>query len=223
MSSAERRALLLLVSLGLAGQGVRWWVTRPGQAPGQIELLAALPPKSPLAHRDSVLALARPLGPGERIDADRATAGELARLPRVGPALAKTIVADREARGPFGALEELDRVPGIGPGLLATIGSHVMFSGGPGARASGQFARPGPPVGGAPGAPPPAGSPPRLNLNSATVSELDGLPGIGPARAAAILQEREARGPFTSVEELSRVPGMGPSAIARLRDRVMVR
>ena len=223
MSSTERRALLLLLSLGLAGQGVRWWVTRPGQAPGQIELLAALPPKSPLAHRDSVLALSRPLGPGERIDADRATAGELARLPRVGLALAKTIVADRETRGLFGALDELDRVPGIGPGLLAAIGSHVRFSGGPGARVSGQFARPSAQVGGGPGALPPAGSPPSLNLNSASVSELDGLPGIGPARAAAILQERETRGPFTSVEELSRVPGLGPRAIARLRDRVMVR
>ena len=223
MSSTERRALLLLLSLGLAGQGVRWWATRPGEAPGQIELLAALPPKSPLAHRDSVLKLARPLGPGERIDADRATAGELDRLPRVGLALAKAIVADRESRGPFGALEALDHVPGIGPGLLASIGSHLTFSGGPGARASGQFARPGTHLTGEPatgrGAEPPA----RLNLNSASVSELDGLPGIGPARAAAILQEREQRGPFTSVEELSRVPGLGPSAIARLRDRVMVR
>ena len=64
MSATERRALLLLLGLGLVGQGVRWWATRPGQAPGQIELLAALPPKSPLAHRDSLLALARPLAPG---------------------------------------------------------------------------------------------------------------------------------------------------------------
>ena len=47
--------------------------------------------------------------------------------------------------------------------------------------------------------------------------------GIGPTRAAAILQERQARGPFASVEELSRVPGLGPAAIARLRDRVAVR
>lgn len=223
MSATERHALLLLLSLGLAGQGVRWWATRPGEPPGQVELLAALPPKSPLAHRDSVLALARPLAPGERIDADRATAGELARLPRVGLALARTIVADRESRGAFGGLEQLDRVPGIGPGLLAAIGSHLTFSPGPVAPASGQFARPsgllpGGPVGG------PAPAPlPTLNLNSASVSELDGLPGIGPARAAAILQEREARGPFESVEELSRVPGLGPAAIARLRDRVVAR
>lgn len=223
MSPTERRALLLLLSLGLAGQGVRWWAARPGEAPGQVELLAALPPRSPLAHRDSLLALARPLGPDERIDPDRATAAELARLPRVGPRLAKTIVADREARGPFGTLEALDRVPGIGPGLMATIGSHLRFSGGPVAPASGHFARPDVPPAGAPDTGPPAAHPPLLNLNSASVSELDGLPGIGPARAAAILQEREARGPFTSVEELSRVPGLGPSAIARVRDRVMAR
>jgi competence ComEA-like helix-hairpin-helix protein len=223
MSSTERRALLLLLSLGLAGQGVRWWATRPGEAPGEVELLAALPPKSPLAHRDSVLALSRPLGPGERIDADRATAGELARLPRVGLALAKTIVADRETRGPFGAPEGLDRVPGIGPGLLAAIGPHVTFSGGPGARASGQFARPGAHLAGPSAATGPSGPAAPLSLNSASASELDALPGIGPARAAAILQERQVRGPFSSVEDLSRVPGLGPSAIARLRDRVSVR
>ena len=79
MSAAERRALILLLSLGLVGQGVRWWLTRPDQAPGEVQLLAALPPRSPAAHRDSILALARPLGPDERVDADRASAAELAR------------------------------------------------------------------------------------------------------------------------------------------------
>jgi competence ComEA-like helix-hairpin-helix protein len=222
MSATERRALLLLLSLGLAGQGIRWWATRPGEAPGQIELLAALPPKSPAAHRDSILALARPLAPGERIDADQATPAELARLPRVGLALAKTIVADREARGPFGGPEGLDRVPGIGPGLLAAIGPHLRFSGPKGVPASGQFARPGADLAGGPPTDRPGTTPPPVNLNSASLSELDRLPGIGPARAAAILQERQARGPFASVEALSRVPGLGPSAIARLRDQVVV-
>jgi competence ComEA-like helix-hairpin-helix protein len=222
MSATERRALLLLLSLGLAGQGIRWWATRPGEAPGQIELLAALPPRSPAAHRDSILALARPLAPGERIDPDQASPTELARLPRIGLALAKTIVADRQARGAFAGLEGLDRVPGIGPGLLAAIGPHLRFSAAPGVPASGQFARPGADltVRTAPGGSGP--TPPLVNLNSASVSELDRLPGIGPARAAAILQEREARGPFASVEALSRVPGLGPSAIARLRDQVVV-
>ncbi|HEY7614356.1 MAG TPA: helix-hairpin-helix domain-containing protein [Gemmatimonadales bacterium] len=216
----------MLLALGLAGQGVRWWVGRPGEAPGQVELLSALPPRSPLAHRDSVLALARPLEPGERIDVDKASAAEVARLPRVGLALAKTIVAEREAKGPFGSLEGLDRVPGIGPGLLAAVTAHVKFSGSAGpsfAPVSGQFARPAPPPPGGSTGPVAGGSSQSVNVNTASVSELDGLPGIGPARAAAILQEREARGSFASVEELSRVPGLGPAAIARLRDRVVVR
>lgn len=216
----------MLLALGLAGQGVRWWIGRPSEPPGQVELLAALPPKSPRAHRDSVLALARPLELGERIDADRAGAAELARLPRVGLALGKTIVAERVANGPFGSLEALDRVPGIGPGLLAALAPHVTFSlqsvpSFP--PASGQFARPVPPGRGVANAPLAVPRSPPVNLNTATLSELDDLPRIGPARAAAILQEREARGPFASVEELSRVPGLGPAAIARLRDLVVVR
>jgi competence protein ComEA len=226
VSATERRALLLLLGLGLVGQGVRWWATRPGEAPGQIELLAALPPRSPIAHRDSVLALARPLAPGEKLDPDRATAAELARLPRVGLALAKIIVADREKGGPFGGLDGLDRVTGIGPGLLAAIGPHLTFS-----RASQSLSPLSPTLDAArPTGDPspclprcPAAPPSRpLNLNAASVSELDGLPGIGPARAAAILHERQARGPFASVEALSRVPGLGPSTIARLRDLVVV-
>jgi len=226
MSPTERRALFMLLTLGLAGQGVRWWLGRPGEPPGQVELLAALPPKSPLAHRDSVLALARPLEREERIDVDQAGAPELSRLPRVGLALAKTIVAERQAKGPFGSLEGLDRVPGIGPGLLAAIAPHVTFSGPADPSftpASGQFARPAPSPPGVSTGPDAGGWSPSVNLNTATLSELDRLPGIGPARAAAILQEREARGPFASVEELSRVPGLGPAAIARLRDRVVVR
>ena len=135
MSATERRALLLLLGLGLAGQVVRWWATRPDEAPGQIELLEALPPKSPLAHRDSIAALTRPLGPGERIDADRAGAGELARLPRVGLALAKTIVADRQNHGTFGSLQGLDRVPGIGPGCWPPSPSTWSSAG---SRAGGQ-------------------------------------------------------------------------------------
>jgi competence ComEA-like helix-hairpin-helix protein len=231
MSSTERRALLLLLGLGLAGQGVRWWLERPGQAPGQIELLAALPPRSPLAHRDSVLALARPLAPGERINPDRATAAELTRLPKVGPALARTIVAYREAHGPFGGPAGLDRVPGIGPGLLAALAGHLEFEG-PAAGAASQSAGPLAPLsestaglGLVPGpvaAPQARGPSALLNLNSANAEALDSLPGIGPARAASIVQYRAQHGPFRSMDELGRVPGVGPAALARLRDHLAV-
>ena len=224
MSSTERRALVLLLALALVGQAVRWLVLRPGEPPGQVELLAALPPGSPAAHRDSIAALARPLGARERIDADRASAAELARLPKIGPALAKAIVAFRQAHGPFGGLEGLDRVPGIGPGLLAAVEPHVEFglAGEAVSRSGGQIAAPpggrscGPGTG-APGCPAA-----RLDLNLASLFALDSLPGVGPTRAASIVQYRASHGPFRSVDELGRVAGMGPAALARVRDLVMV-
>jgi competence ComEA-like helix-hairpin-helix protein len=216
MSSAERRALLLLLSLGLLGQGVRWWAGRPGDAPGEVQLLGALPPRSPAAHRDSMLARSRPLGPSERIDADRASAPELARLPRVGLALAKKIVADREARGPFGGPAGLDRVPGVGPGLLAALGPHLAFSGPSSTSASLPITstQPGAPVEVSGGA--------VVDLNTADVAALDALPGVGPGRARAIVGYRQANGPFHAVQELARVPGIGPAALARLQGRVRV-
>ena len=134
MSAAERRALSCCSRSGSSGRGSAGGSPGPARRPGEVQLLAALPPRSPAAHRDSILALARPLGPDERIDADRASAAELARLPRVGLALAKSIVADREAHGPFGGPAGLDRVPGVGPGLLAAIGPHLAFSGPPSPR-----------------------------------------------------------------------------------------
>jgi competence ComEA-like helix-hairpin-helix protein len=60
-----------------------------------------------------------------RIDLDRATAPELERLPGIGPALAARILADRSARGPFGAPEGLLRVKGIGPRTLERIRPYL--------------------------------------------------------------------------------------------------
>jgi competence protein ComEA len=70
------------------------------------------------------------------------------------------------------------------------------------------------------GSPSGAGSP--IDLNVATVDELDTLPGVGPATAAAIVDDRQRNGPFASVDDLERVPGIGPSKLASLRDLVTV-
>jgi competence protein ComEA len=71
------------------------------------------------------------------------------------------------------------------------------------------------------GAPAPGAA--ALNLNSATLDELDGLPGIGPAKARSIIEYRENHGSFQGVDELGRVPGMSSSLVKRLRDRVYVK
>jgi competence protein ComEA len=208
MPRSEARAILLLLALAVAGQGVRYLVGRPGEPPGQIQVLGAMSAGSPRAQRDSSMQQATPLGPGERVDVDHASAAELARLPKVGIRLAKVIIADREAHGPFRNLAGLDRVGGVGPGLLKLLAPHVAF--GEGAPSS--------------AAPEVVGTaPPAINLNTAGPSELDALPGIGPSRAAAILHYRKQHGRFTSVDELGQVPGFGRAAVARLQDRLTVR
>ena len=61
----------------------------------------------------------------------------------------------------------------------------------------------------------------RINLNEATVEELTSLPGIGPARARAIVERRD-EAPFDSADELTDVPGIGPALVEKLRDHVEV-
>lgn len=62
----------------------------------------------------------------------------------------------------------------------------------------------------------PLGPGENIDPNTATLEDLRRLPGIGPARAAAILRERSDGGAFSGAEELSRVPGIGPATAARL-------
>jgi competence protein ComEA len=61
-----------------------------------------------------------------------------------------------------------------------------------------------------------------IDLNTATVQQLDTLPGIGPVTAAAIVSWREANGKFTSVDQLADVDGIGPGRLEKLRPHVRV-
>jgi competence protein ComEA len=62
---------------------------------------------------------------------------------------------------------------------------------------------------------------PTVDINSASVNELVELPGIGPAKAAAIVEERSVA-PFKSVDDLVRVRGIADTTIAELRDHARV-
>jgi competence protein ComEA len=61
-----------------------------------------------------------------------------------------------------------------------------------------------------------------INVNVASAEELEELPGIGPTLAAAIVEDRERNGPFTSVDDLNRVPGIGDGRLAPIRELVTV-
>jgi competence protein ComEA len=79
----------------------------------------------------------------------------------------------------------------------------------------------------APGGPPAASPregvvPPTgpISLSSATIEELDELPGVGPITAQKIVDYRAEHGPFASVDDLDAVPGIGPTRIEQLRELV---
>ena len=59
-----------------------------------------------------------------------------------------------------------------------------------------------------------------VNINTATVEELQLLPGIGEARARAVIELRKRNGGFKSVDELTQVKGIGETALERLRPYV---
>ena len=59
-----------------------------------------------------------------------------------------------------------------------------------------------------------------VHLNSATLEQLDGLPGVGPVTAQKILDYRQQHGAFGSVDELDAIPGIGPARLGTLRDLV---
>lgn len=59
-----------------------------------------------------------------------------------------------------------------------------------------------------------------VNINTASQSELETLPGIGPSKAVAIIQHREAHGPFKALNDLDAVNGIGPATLTNLNGLV---
>ena len=63
---------------------------------------------------------------------------------------------------------------------------------------------------------------PALNLNAATLEQLEGLPGIGRATAQRILEHRQKSGGFKKIEELMNVKGIGEKSFLRLKPLIVV-
>ncbi len=62
----------------------------------------------------------------------------------------------------------------------------------------------------------------KINLNSATVEQLQTLPGIGPATAKSIVERRTKAGKFSRIEEIINVKGVGEKKFQKIKDRLVV-
>lgn len=154
-----------------------------------------------LVHAPGLVTLA----PGARIaDALQAAGGAVSGADTIGLNMAR----------PVGDGEQIVVGIAAAPGQPAALGSSVASGTSPVPAARG-------PAGSASGTvKPKAGE--ALNLNTATVEQLDGLPGVGPVTAAAIVAWRQANGKFTSVDQLADVDGIGPARLEKLRPLVRV-
>jgi competence ComEA-like helix-hairpin-helix protein len=237
LTSDERRALAFIAALLFLSAAVRLAslpepVTPPGEPVDLAAHIAATEREVATAER-----MREPLAPGERIDPNTAPVVELARLPRIGPALAQRIIDDRQQHGPFLRPADLTRVPGVGPRMVELASPHLAFpeerpghAGYPGSGGAvvgrGQGASPGAAlaVGAGPGAGGRAGpgleGGGAIDVNRADAALLATLPGVGPVLAARIVAHRDSAGPFGSAEDLLAVRGVGDATLARLRGRV---
>jgi competence protein ComEA len=142
-----------------------------------------------------------------KIAINDADAHELTALPGIGPVKAAAIVEYREIHGPFRQASDLQQVKGIGPKTVAKIHPLIDLGG----DSSGMDTQPAA-----------ESSPARIHINQADIQELVKLPGIGPVKAAAIVEYRESYGPFRHPDDLLRVKGIGPKTLEKIKPKIQL-
>lgn len=160
---------------------------------------------------------------GEKININKASAAALDSVPGIGPKMAQLIVEHREANGDFASIEDLKKIKGVGEKTFEKIAPHVTVSGGSaGAMKSESSAS----------TPKSASSKPAsskkkgggiVNVNTASASELQSLPGVGAKTADLIIAYRDEHGAFKKPEDLRKVKGIGPKSFEKMKDYVSVK
>ena len=151
------------------------------------------------------------------IDVNSADAATLATLPGITPTEAKRIIKGR----PYHALEDLRQIKGLTDAKVevllgrVTLGTNIVYQTGQTgtntAKATSR-AKSADKVG--PGE--------KININQASVAELTRLPGIGQAKAQAIVDYRTQNGGFKALEDIEKVKGIKAGLFAKLRDHIKI-
>ncbi len=162
--------------------------------------------------------------PNLRLDLNTSDRGDLEQIPGLGPKLAGAIAEHRKGRGPFRSVDDLRLVHGFGPATVEKVRPFLRVDGTPAGDAElvvlsrkvvaaptdapAWTARVVRKVG--PGEPP-------VNVNAASVDDLQRLPMVGPTLAQRIAEKRAAAGPFATVDDLRGVKGVGKKTLEALR------
>jgi len=144
------------------------------------------------------------------IDINTANAMELQLLKGIGSTKADAIVKYRETNGFFSTKEDVISVPGIGPATFEKIKDRLQITEIPRDALEKEEETC-------------EGEEERININRASQSQLETIPGIGPVKARSIVEYRELNGEFQDLSDLILVKGIGEKTFEQMKPMVTIK
>jgi len=192
LEKATIGSLIVFLSLGIIFLVIEIGVTKKKNLENleYIQKIQNLTSKQPLVKGEEAENIED--GYREIINVNYATIDQIDAIPTIGKAMAEKIVEFRKEKKGIQDLSELTDVQGMTKKKYATISKYLTVKGG---KTDSQVKK--------------------LNLNFATLEEIDALPGIGKTIAKAIIDTRIQKGSFHSLDDLQDVPGLTESAFRK--------
>ena len=215
LTRTEHWILLALVAVVTVGVGANYYQSERSRT---------------ALHIESLEGFDEPLGADpEQVDINNASISELETIPGIGPAMAGRIIEYRNQNGSFKSIEDLINVKGIGDATFNKMKDKIRVDEKEAlpSKAAKSDLTPNEEIASLQktSSAEPTDSPEivsaseagKININTASSSQLEALPGIGPVYAQRIIDYRNANGPFRSINEVTKVKGIGPKTLEKMR------